>query len=92
MGGLDEMIITLQSREANYYRNKRIKRDPLPYDDLIKIERKKPLIEIAKEKVKEDVAANATIMSYAMRGYLKDLEQYDKKQREAKQKISDKTS
>ena len=33
--GLEEMEIALSSREENYFRNKKVKRKPLPYDKLL---------------------------------------------------------
>ena len=78
--GLEEMVVVLSSREANYFRNKKVPRSPLPYDYLLPKKSKKTLIEIAKEEVKKDAIKDAKILTYAIKEYLNDLEEYDKKQ------------
>lgn len=45
--GLEELEMILESREANYNRNKKLPRGPLPYDHLIKL--KKPKRDIFKQ-------------------------------------------
>lgn len=78
--GLEEMVTVLMSREANYFRNRKVKRPPLPYDHLLPKKFNKPLIEIAREEVEKDAIKDAKIMTYAMNEYLKDLEEYERKQ------------
>lgn len=75
MSGLAELEKTLVSRELNYYRNKKAKREQLPYDELLykKESPKKNFLEIAKEKIKDDMAKDAKVIAYSLKQYLKDL-------------------
>lgn len=73
--GLQELEIILESREANYNRNKKLPRPALPYDHLIKL--KKPRRDIFKsvgEQVDQmEIPERLHIVNPALRSYLKEV-------------------
>ena len=73
--GLEELEIILESRQANYDRNKKLPRPPLPYDHLLK--EKKPKRDIFKQIGKEVsemvIPEKLHIVNPALRSYLKEM-------------------
>ena len=76
------------SREENYFRNRKVERKSLPYDPLLSGKKKKPLIEIAKEKVQLDQVKELKVLSYSLRQYVKDLEEYEAKMKLKAERLS----
>jgi hypothetical protein len=86
LNGLKKMELTIESREANLYRNKKVPRNPLPYDEwlpgLIKKKEKEAakienriIKKIISDETDMDENKKLQIFSGGLKGYLKDIKE-----------------
>ena len=91
--GLQELELLIENKEANLYRNKKVPREKLPFDDLIKPavlrqQRKHDHFEediikgILEREEWEDEDKPLKIFSESLKGYVKDVKELQKKHAE----------
>lgn len=82
--GLQQMELILESRQANYYRNKKLPRGELPYDQWLTKRKPKrdPYREVEEVMSDVEIPDNLDIMTPALRSYIKDLKRLEDKRQE----------
>jgi len=92
--GLEEFEMILDCRYKNYYRNRKIPREPLPYDDILQhqINRKEKKIDkfndlIIKKTLEEDPELfdkPLTLLTRSLKGYVRELKAVQQKSKAEK--------